>query len=135
MVTRSSSYETQFFREDIKPKKVAKGFDTSFCIKIKGLIFPGRFMNKFCNELNKKFAENCLIEVDKNKLKLTAFFEDDENYDDEKNNEDIKGNQITIKIKLYETEEGLLLKLFKVEGSAKNFFDKFLEISDMLKSS
>ena len=131
MATRSSRDETLFFREDIKPKKVPKGFDTSFCIKIKGSIFPGRFMNNFCNELNKKFAEKCLIEVDKNKLKLTVFFEDDENSDDE----NIKGNQITIKIKLYESGEGLLLKLFKVEGSAKNFFDKFLEISDMLKSS
>ena len=57
MVTRSSSDETQFFREYIKPKKVAKGFDTSFCIKIKGLIFPGRFMNKFCNELIKNLLK------------------------------------------------------------------------------
>ena len=131
MATRSSRDETLFFREDIKPKKVPKGFDTSFCIKIKGSIFPGRFMNNFCNELNKKFAEKCLIEVDKNKFKLTVFFEDDENSDDE----NIKGNQITIKIKLYESEEGLLLKLIKVEGSAKNFFDKFKEISEMLKNA
>ena len=88
-------------------------------------------MNNFYNKLNKNYNGNCLIEVDKNKLKLTVFFEDNENDDDE----NIKGNQIKIKIKLYESEEGLLLKLIKVEGSAKNFFDKFIEISEMLKSA
>ena len=133
---RSSIDEKIYFNENMKPKKVHKGFDKSFCIKIKGSIFPSRFMNNFCNKLNTKYGEHCLFEVDKNKLKLTAIFEDDENNDDdEKDNENIKGNQITIKIKLYESEEGLLLKLIKVEGSAKNFFDKFKEISEMLKNA
>ena len=91
-MTRASNDEIQFFREDMKPKKAPKGFDNSFCIKIKGSIFPGRFMNNFYNKLNKNYNGNCLIEVDKNKLKLTVFFEDNENDEDE----NIKGNQIKI---------------------------------------
>ena len=119
-----------YFNYDIKPIKAPKGFDNSFGIKIKGMVNPCEFMNDFCNKLKKK----CLFEVDKNKLKLTANFEDPEKNEEEKYNENIRGNEITIKIKLYETEEGLLLKLFRVDGSTKNFFDKFIEISELLKS-
>ena len=117
---------TQFFKSGMKPIKAPKGFDTSFSIKIKGLVNPSKFMNKFCHKLG-----NCQFEADINKLKLTAIFEDDE----ENLDENFGGNEIIIKFKLYESEEGIFLKLFKVKGSSKNFFDKFIEISKMLKKS
>ena len=118
---------TQFFKSGMKPIKAPKGFDTSFSIKIKGLVNPSKFMNKFCHKLG-----NCQFEADINKLKLTAIFEDD---DEEELGENFRGNEIIIKFKLYESEEGIFLKLFKVKGSSKNFFDKFIEISKMLKKS
>ena len=117
---------TQYFKSGMKPIKAPKGFDTSFSIKIKGLVNPSKFMNKFCHKLG-----NCQFEADINKLKLTAIFEDDE----ENLDENFGGNEIIIKFKLYESEEGIFLKLFKVEGSSKKFFDKFIEISKMLKKS
>ena len=120
--TKALDNAIKYFKYDMKPIKAYKGLDDYFGIKIKGLTNPSKFMNKFCYKLSKTFEGNCEFEVDKNKLKFTATFEDE--------NE----NEITIKFKLYESEEGLLLKLFKVEGSAKNFFDKFKEISEMLKN-
>ena len=40
-----------------------------------------------------------------------------------------------MKVKLYrEQDELLLLKFVKVNGSKKNFFDKFSAISDLIKN-
>ena len=122
--TKALDNSIQYFKYDMKPIKAYKGLDDYFGIKIKGLANPSKFMNKFCYKLSKTFEGNCEFEVDKNKLKFTATFEDE--------NE----NEITIiKFKLYESEEGCLLKFFKVKGSSKSFFDKFKEIYEMLKES
>ena len=80
--------------------------------------------------------ENCFLKADKNKLKLNVVFEEEEEENEEegeKENGSIKGNGISIKIKLYQSNDGLLLKLFKVDGSKKNFYDKFIEISKIVK--
>ena len=74
------------------------------------------------------------LKLIKKKLKLNVVFEEEENEEEgEKENGSIKGNGISIKIKLYQSNDGLLLKLFKVDGSKKNFYDKFIEISKIVK--
>ena len=131
--TKSSGSKQRHFNDNMKPIKANNGFDTSFSIKINGWIYPSRFMDYVFNKISKEFDGKCVLEANKNKLKFTVVFKEED--EEEKLNGNIKGNNVIIKFKLYEADEGLLLKLFKVEGSAKNFFDKFLEISDMLKSS
>ena len=114
----------------MKPKKVLENFDMSFCIKIKGCVDPCKFMNHFYGKMLEAFKdENCFLKADKNKLKLNVVFEEEE----ENEEEGEKENGISIKIKLYQSNDGLLLKLFKVDGSKKNFYDKFIEISKIVK--
>ena len=92
----------------------------SFCIKIKGCVDPCKFMNHFYGKMLEAFKDaNCFLKADKKKLKLNVVFEEEE--EGEKENGSIKGNGISIKIKLYQSNDGLLLKLFKVDGSKKKF--------------
>ena len=47
----------------------------------------------------------------------------------------LKKEIVKMKVKLYrEQDELLLLKFVKVNGSKKNFFDKFRAISDLIKN-
>ena len=54
--------------------------------------------------------------------------------EEENENKQIKGNNVSLKIKLYQNKNDLLLKFFKKEGNKKNFFNKFTEISKLVKS-
>ena len=54
--------------------------------------------------------------------------------EEENENKQIKGNNVSLKIKLYQNKNDLLLKFFKKEGNKKNFFDKLTEISKLVKS-
>ena len=129
--TRSCKDEEKFFENDINPKKAPEGLDKKFCIKINGYINPTKFMNNLCNMIIEEFGvDNCYIEPDKNKLKFKVIFEED-NEDNE--NQKIKGNDVTMKIKLYGTQSEFILKMTKLDGSKKNFYDKFVAISKLLK--
>ena len=134
---RSAHEEDKYFKEGLKPKKVPEGFDMSFCFKIKGSVDPCKFMNHLCNKIISKFGtDNCYIEANKKRLKLIVTFEGDEGEEEEEenNNSNIKGNDISIKIKLYESKNGLLLKLFKVKGNKNNFYEKFTAIAKLVKN-
>ena len=53
-------------------------------------------MNLLCEKIIEKYGtDDCYIEADKKKLKFIAEFGEDEN-------EQIKGNNISLKIKLYQ---------------------------------
>ena len=138
LITKSSDNEYEYFKPDLKPKIIPKGFDMSFCFKIRGSINPCKFMNRLCDKIISKFGgDNCYIEADKNKLKIIANFEENEENveeNEENENEAIKGNNTTLKIKLYESNGDLLLKLFNVDGSTKNFYDKFVAISKIVEN-
>ena len=54
--------------------------------------------------------------------------------EEENENKQIKGNNVSLKIKLYQNKNDLLLKFFKKEENKKNFFNKFTEISKLVKS-
>ena len=119
-----------FFKTEVKPKKVPEGLDYKFCAKINFNVNPTEFMNNLCELIIEEFGnDNCYIEADKYKPKLTVIFEEDE----EKENEKIIGNNVTMKIKLYESQNGLILKMSKIEGDKKNFYDKFTAIVNLLK--
>ena len=70
------------------------------------------------------------------KLKIIANFEENEENieeNEENENEAIKGNNTTLKIKLYESNGDLLFKLFNVDGSTKNFYNKFVPFPKLWK--
>ena len=122
--------EEMFFKTEVKPRKVPEGLDYKFCIKINFNVNPTEFMNNLCELIIEEFGnDNCYIEADKYKPKLTVIFGEDE----EKENEKIIGNNVTMKIKLYESQNGLILKMSKIEGDKKNFYDKFTAIVNLLK--
>ena len=96
----------------------------------------------------KKYDENVFIEADKEKLKFIAIFEEEEKKDAktlefieemkklgleevENNNEQ---NALTVKIKLYQIDDGYLLKFVQNEGDRKSFFDKFAELSKLIEN-
>jgi len=126
---RSAGNDYEYFHKGLKPNKAKDGLDMSFCIKIKGSVDPCEFMNLLCEKIIEKYGtDDCYIETDKKKLKFIAEFgEEDEN-------KQIKGNNVSLKIKLYQNKNDLLLKFFKKEGNKKNFFDKYTEISKLVKS-
>ena len=49
----------------------------------------------------------------------------------ENNNEQ---NSLTVKIKLYQIDDGYLLKFVLNEGDRKSFFDKFAELSKLIEN-
>ena len=111
-------------------KEKPANFNMAFCIKIKGNISPNSFMNNLCKKINEKF-DDCKLKPDKKKLKFSASFGDE----DEEEKKYLKKEIVKMKVKLYrEQDELLLLKFIKVNGSKKNFFDKFHAISELIKN-
>ena len=126
---RGSEDEYKHFPPGLKPYEAPNDFDTSFSIKFKGSIDPNKFMNFLYELIDKEYNENVYIKANKEKLKLKASFEDEKGHE----NENIKGNDVTIKIKFYEYKESFYLKFVKVMGSKKSFYDKFNSISDLIQ--
>ena len=122
--------EENFFKGDIEPEKLPEGLDKEFCIKINGYINPKEFMNDLGDKMVEEFADNFHIKAAKNKLKFTLTFIDNE----EKENEKIKGNDVKMKIKLYESQNVFILKMSKIYGEKMNFYEKFTGIYNLVKN-
>ena len=79
-------------------------------------------MNSFYKRLFKKYGENnCLIEYDKDKFKMKIILEEEED------------DNIEIKVKLYEFNNGLILKFTQKKGFKDAFFDKFKDMYTLIK--
>ena len=119
--TRGSSGENKVFYSEKKPKDIPDYFSEQFCIKIQDYFSADGLMNKIYEKIIRKFGDNdCFIKVDKDKFKMDVTFENEEEDD------------IEMKIKLYSTKNGLLLKFFRKKGNKKGFFDKFKIISELI---
>ena len=90
---------------------------------------PTKLMNHILTILDKKIGNNCRIEKSEDKPKFVIEYEDDENNE----NENMLGNELSMKAKLYKVNDEYLLKFTKVRGTKKNFFDKFTDISKIVK--
>ena len=123
--------EDEFFDENSKPCNMPKKIEKNFIINIKKDCIPYRFMNKLCNMINKKYGNDCFIDPHKEKLKMTVYLQES----NENGEENFNGNETTIKIKLYQNNQNLLLKFIKLEGTKENFFDKFSTICNLLKNN
>ena len=121
--------DTIYYEKELEPFQMPQEFDNSFSITIKREMEPNKLMNHILTILNKKAGNHCNIEKSENKPKFIIAYEDDEGNENEK----IKGNELSMKAKLYKVNDEYLLKFTKIKGSKQNFFDKFTDISKMIK--
>ena len=118
-----------YFENEIEPYQIPNEFDNSFGITIKREMDPTKLMNHILTIIDKKIGNNCTIEKSEDKPKFVIEYEDDENNE----NENMIGNELSMKAKLYKVNDEYLLKFTKVRGTKKNFFDKFTDISKIVK--
>ena len=122
-------------------------------IKLKGNLTPSRFMNSLANKIEKEFKGNCSIEPNKEKLKFNVIFEAEEmreeipkemleelknlgieEDEEQEDNENIKGKDTVIQVKIYESfNGGYLLRFVRKGGEPNEYLDKMEKISSLIK--
>ena len=109
-----------FFNSDAKAEFIDDIFFTNFYINIIGESDPVNFMNLLCNYIIKEFEkDDCCIKPDKNnELNFDLIFENDES---------------NMKVVLYQTSEGYVLRFLKKNMDKMQFFDKFEIISKLVE--
>ena len=147
--TRGIKDEKICFNDNHKPEVIDTYMNMNNCIKIKNLLNPVDFMNSFYNQIIKTFGDNCLIEIDDEKLKLNVMFEEGEEKEeipeeikDELKkigiNEDMEDNEriieITIEIKLYKCYDDYILRFIQEKGDRYYFLDKYETISKLVEN-
>ena len=110
----------QVFNSDKEPKKFPEYYNERFCIIFKG--YSKNNANKIMNNLYKIITKFGIIEYCADKFKMVIEFEDEQ--------EEV----IDMKIKLYQIQNGLILKFFRKCGDKKGFFDKFKEIAGLVSN-
>ena len=145
--TRSGSdSENDYFNKELKLKLIEKGKYMNYIININGELNPRKFMNLICDKIQVEFPD-CFIEIIKSdEAKIDITFREDlipeeiknkieelgiENEEKEENEEDQK--EINIRIKLYKTSDGYLIRFVNKEGDKNDFIDKFEKISHLVK--
>ena len=152
---RGADDENGFFDLSLKPKYAQTGLNMDNYIKLKGTINPCNFMNGLTAKIKNEFKDDgCSIDPCKDKLKLNVIFEgeqlDDEIPEDIKEelkqlgldededieeNENIKGRNTTIQIKIYESlNGGYLLRFVKKDGDQNVFMEKMEKIYALVKA-
>ena len=143
--------ENAFYKKS-GPKYVEKEKYMNYCIYIKGNLIPKDFMYMIYQEIIENWPNcRCQIDDDDDKLRFNVtfygegIFEDvkeqlkelgieiedkKENEDDDENEEE---NELIIKIKLYQTKEGYLLRFVKKQGDKYDFNKKFEDIKNLVK--
>ena len=145
--------ETEYFTEDLIPKKLKPGKNMDNYIEIKGSLNPVKFMNALANKLVNK-NENYQIEKSDKKLrfKINVEQEDDEENDkeneeeekednneqneDEENNE-IEESNLVIQIDLFiSNDNDYLLRFLKKSGELEDYYKNikkiYASINDLL---
>ena len=110
------------FDFDIKPKFIKSGKYMNYYIQIEYSFDTKKFLNKLCDNIIEKFGENnCDIIADKSKKhKIDVYFD---------------GDKFIMRIKLYQTPEGYLLRFVKKAGNTYDFIEKYLIISNLVSST
>ena len=145
--------ETEYFTDDLIPKKLKPGKNMDNYIEIKGSLNPVKFMNALANKLVNK-NENYQIEKSDKKLRFKINVEqeedeenDKENEEDEKEdnneqNEDEENNEIeernlVIQIDLFiSNDNDYLLRFLKKSGELEDYYKNikkiYASINDLL---
>ena len=136
--------ENDYFKNDFKLKLIDKRKYMNYFININDELNPRKFMNLLCDKIQGEFKD-CFIEVikDDDKAKIEVTFEEDLISEDfkkqfkefgiefEENEETQK--EIIIRIKLYRTSEGYLIRFVNKKGDKGDFIDKYEKISSLVK--
>ena len=112
---RGADDENGFFDLSLKPKYAQTGLNMDNYIKLKGTINPCNFMNGLTAKIKNEFG-----------------LDEDEDIEE---NENIKGRNTTIQIKIYESlNGGYLLRFVKKEGDQNVFMEKMEKIYALVKA-
>ena len=126
-----SDNENIYFKSDAKADFIDTIKFMNYYINIRGHINPVNFMNKLCAKIDEKFNdENWSVFVDKkiNELKFDLI-----KYNNESEEENSEENDLSMKVILYETSGGYLLRCLKNKINKNDFIDKFGIIPELVK--
>ena len=141
-----------YFENELKLKLIEKEKYMNYLINIKGYINPKNFLNILCNKIKDEFSDCLVNNINQDKAKFDVEFEEEEKEfvipdelkgefdklkikmnEKKEEKEDNDNNNLIIRIKLYQTSEGYLLRFVKKQGNKNDFIDKFETISNLAK--
>ena len=149
-ITKSSKTDSKglIFKNELNPKYIEKNKYMNYCIHIKGISNLKDFLNILVNQIKEKF-QNCLIKTDEdNQPNFNVTFTEEGIYEDikeqlqnlgieneekEDDEEEDDINELILRIKLYKTSEGYLLRFVKKRGNKIDFINKFGIIKNLIK--
>ena len=152
-VTKSTTFDSNsnIFKDGLNLKYVEKDKYMNYCLYIKGILEPNDFMYMIYQKIIDEYP-NCLISnEDGDKPKFNVVFKGEgmfanikeqlkklkiEKEEKEEEDDDVeeKGkNELIIKIKLYKTKKGYLLRFVKKQGNKYDFIKKFEDIKKLVK--
>ena len=149
-ITKSSKTNSEgvVFKNELNTKYIEKNKYMNYCIHIKGISNLKDFLNILVNQIKEKF-QNCLIKTDEdNKPNFNVTFTEEGIYEDikeqlqnlgieneekEDDEEEDDINELILRIKLYKTSEGYLLRFVKKQGNKIDFINKFGIIKNFIK--
>ena len=156
---RSGGDLNKYFEPYINPKELTPGKQMDNYIQLKGISNPNIFMNILCKNINKEFEGICNIETENKYLAFNIYFdevieeeEEDEELVDEmkeeieklginndeeiEEDENMKGSDICIRLKLYENKKGdwrYILRFIKKKGNRADYLEKLEKIFNLVK--
>ena len=149
-ITKSSKTNSEgvVFKNELNTKYIEKNKYMNYCIHIKGISNLKDFLNILVNQIKEKF-QNCLIKTDEdNQPNFNVTFTEEGIYEDikeqlqnlgieneekEDDEEEDDINELILRIKLYKTSEGYLLRFVKKQGNKIDFINKFGIIKNLIK--
>ena len=141
----SSNLDEDIFKGELNLKYIKANKYMNYFIYIEGILAPKDFLNILGKQIKKKF-KNCWIKTDEdNKPNFNVTFNGEGVFeglkekikqlgnkkDEEDEEDDI--NKLILRIKLYQTSEGYLLRFVKKQGDKSDFFKKFAIIKNIVE--
>ena len=124
------------FEKDAKADYIKINKFMNYYIDIEGNLKPVNFMDSLFYKIVDKFKYDkyykFYIKADK-KLKLKITFEKKENEDEEEKDENELEDELKMEIILYKTPKGYLLRFIKEKMNKRDFIEKYVTISKLVK--
>ena len=153
---RTINDEKDLINPDIKLNYAETGLNMEYYIKINGKMNPNGFMNELITEIKNNYKKDCDTEPSETEIKFRLYLEPkNDDYEsipndikeeiknlginseeiNDNDNEDIKGQSMTIEIKLFESQNGgYLLTFEKIKGNKTEFLDNIKTISSLIQN-
>ena len=138
----SSNLDEDIFKGELNLKYIKANKYMNYFIYIEGILAPKDFLNILGKQIKKKF-QNCWIKTDEdNKPNFNVTFNGEGVFEGlkekikelgNKKDEEDDINKLILRIKLYKTSEGYLLRFVKKQGDKSDFFKKFAIIKNIVE--